>query len=797
MTLLWLATAWLAGAGAAAAGFADLSPGVIPIGAGAALGLVGSGRGHLALLVAACALVAGLAALRYENARPPLRPGGIASFNDVDPISVRGTVVQEPEPRGASQRLRLRAESYDDGSGWRPTAGGVLVTTRPFPSFQYGDRLEVTGRLEAPPTFETFDYREYLARQGVVSLAAFPEIRRVGTGGGSPVARALADVRRWLGDGLDRALTEPEAALAKGILLGQRSALPRDLTDDFNRSGISHLVAISGYNVTLVAGLAVGSLGWLLGRRPATVAAMALVVVFALLVGAGPSVLRAAIMGIVMLGASLAGRPGSGLTAVALAAAALTVWRPLAIDDVSFQLSFAATLGLLLLARPIADRLGATLVRVLPAGLATPLAENLAVTTAASLAVLPIIAANFGRVSVVAIPANLVAVPAFPLILVSSAVAAVAGSLWPPLAGYVGQAAYLPLAYLVDVGRFASSVPAAALSLPRIGLWAAALMYVAVAALVLVLRLRGRPELAEHARLRLGPAVPATCLVVGLSVMVWAGVFSGDSGRLRVTVLDIGQGDAILIETPAGHNILIDGGPSEAAIMQALGRALSPRVRRIDLVVLSHAQDDHVTGLVSVLERYSVGSVLAPPLPGGSAAYAAWQAEVESGAVTSREAVASTWIDLGRGVRLEVLAPPDPPLRGTPDDLNSNSIVLRLVYGDLSFLLTGDLSAEGEEALLRTGVDLRSAVLKLGHHGSDGSSTAAFLAAVRPSVAVASAGAGNNFGHPSPSTILRLGATPLLRTDRNGSVRFETDGKRLWADIERASGSAAERRPAR
>jgi competence protein ComEC len=290
--------------------------------------------------------------------------------------------------------------------------------------------------------------------------------------------------------------------------------------------------------------------------------------------------------------------------------------------------------------------------------------------------------------------------------------------------------------------------------------------------------------------------VPATCLVAGLAVIVWAGVFSGASGRLRVTVLDIGQGDAILIETPAGHNILVDGGPSEAAIMQALGRALSPRVRRIDLVVLSHGQDDHVTGLVSVLERYSVGSVLVPPLPGGSASYTAWEAEVAQENVPVRQA-AGGWIDLGRGVRLEVLAPPDPPLRGTADDLNSNSIVLRLVYGDLSFLLTGDLSAEGEEALLRTGVDLRSEVLKLGHHGSDGSSTPAFLAAVRPAVAVVSAGASNSFGHPSPSTILRLGATPLLRTDRNGSVRFETDGKRLWADVERASSPAAERRPAR
>jgi competence protein ComEC len=150
------------------------------------------------------------------------------------------------------------------------------------------------------------------------------------------------------------------------------------------------------------------------------------------------------------------------------------------------------------------------------------------------------------------------------------------------------------------------------------------------------------------------------------------------------------------------------------------------------------------------------------------------------------EAVAGEWLDLGSGVRLEVLGPPEEPLHGTVDDLNNNSVVLRLAYGDVSFLLTGDLAEEGEAALLRGGANLRSTVLKVGHHGSDGSTTPVFLSAVQPSYAAISVGSENTYGHPSPTTQLRLQDVPVARTDVNGRVHFETDGRSLWADLERA-----------
>ncbi|HLF70649.1 MAG TPA: hypothetical protein VI759_00645, partial [Dehalococcoidia bacterium] len=205
-----------------------------------------------------------------------------------------------------------------------------------------------------------------------------------------------------------------------------------------------------------------------------------------------------------------------------------------------------------------------------------------------------------------------------------------------------------------------------------------------------------------------------------------------------------------------------------------------------------HGQDDHVTGLVDLIDRYDVGGVLTSPLDGETAAYRAWRDAVDAHALPLRRAVAGEWIDLGGGARIEVLGPPERALHGGPDDFNDNSVILRLVYGNVSFLLTGDVAEAGEAALLASGADLHATVLKVAHHGSDGSSTAAFLDAVAPALAVTSVGAENTYGHPSPSTRLRLSGTPQLRTDLNGTLRLSTDGRSLWVDYDRGAIAGAE-----
>jgi competence protein ComEC len=779
--LLLLAGAWLCGVAAAALGLASLWPAVLLGGAGGCAGLVAGGNRGLALTGAVVLLIALAGMWRYEASRPPEQPGGIALFNDEGSVTLRGVIADEPEQRERSQRFAVRVSAYEDGGAWQQTSGLVLVTARPFPRLDYGDELELRARLETPPSFEGFDYREYLARQGIASVALFPEMRRTGSDGGSDLVRTLIDLHRPLDESLQRSLPEPESALARGILLGQRASIPKELADDFNRAGISHLVAISGWNVTLLSGYAVVLLAWLAGRRWAIVAAIGLVFLYAAFVGASPSVMRAAVMGSFMLGAALAGRPGSALTAVVFAGALLVLPDALTINDVAFQLSFAATVGIVVLAKPIEGRL-LSLFASSPRIVVT-FVELTSVTLAATLAVLPIIAATFGRVSLIALPANLLAVPLFPFVMLASLLTAAAGALSAELGRAIGEVAYLPLAWLVLVGRAAADVPGSSLTLGDVGVREALFGYALVTLIAIALTRRRSATVATPRPLRLHWPLAVAGTATVLSVFVWADALSPEDGRLTVTVLDVGQGDAILIETPDGRRLLVDGGPSGPALMQALGRELPASAHDFDLLVLTHAQDDHAGGLVSVLDRYDVAAALAGPLEGETQAYRAWQDALSSKSVPLHQARAGQHAGLGSGVRIEVLGPTAETIHSA-DELNDNSVVLRLVYGDVSFLLTGDIAAAGEAALLEGG-GLRSTVLKLAHHGSDGSTSVPFLEAAGPDVAVISVGAENTYGHPSPSTLLRLAGVPFLRTDLNGRVRFQTDGRSLWVDAER------------
>ena len=405
--------------------------------------------------------------------------------------------------------------------------------------------------------------------------------------------------------------------------------------DDLNRAGISHLVAISGQNVAIVAAVLVASLTWWIGRQPATAVAMLLMLLYALFVGASPSVLRAALMANVMLGATLAGRPGSAFGAITLAAAILVAWRPLIVDDVAFQLSFAATLGIILLAERIRAYVEPWMVFT-PGAVAAPISESIAITTAASIAVIPIIAASLGRISLVSLPANLLAAPLFLLALGGSLITALVAVVDTGLGRLVGEVASLPLTGLVHLGGFAAALPFASLEITGFGLLETVAAYFVAGGALLVLRQR-LPSLSDATQrgrpLQLQPALGLSLLLLVAAALIWYSALQPGSDRLRVTVLDVGQGDAILIETPAGHRILVDGGPGGARITQALGRALPASTRRIDLVVLTHAQDDHVSGLVEVLQRYDVGAVLTGSLPGKTAAYRAWLDELERAGV--------------------------------------------------------------------------------------------------------------------------------------------------------------------
>ncbi len=795
MTLIYLAGAWLLGVAASAMNGEVWWPGLAGIATAGVAATVVMRRPHFAIigLLAAGLFVAG--GYRYVDERPPDEPSGIALHNGSDAVRFRALVTDEPDVSGRSQRVQLSTREVFSNGAWQPVSGGVLLRTGLFPRYQYGDVLELEAELETPPSFPDFDYRDYLARQGISSLTAFPdEVRRIAVGEGNAALGLIHDVRRRLGDALARTLPEPQAALAQGIFLGQRSAIPDDLNEDMNLTGTSHLIAISGHNVSLVAALIIASLAWLVGRRQASVVALIAIAGYTLLTGASPTVVRAAIMGSLFVIATLAGRPGSAGTSIALAGAVMTAWQPLVIEDVSFQLSFAAILGIVYLAPAFQDHAVSLLrERGIEAGEGGPAAfivESSALTAAAVFATMPLFALYFDRVSIVTFAANLLLVPAFPLILGSSALTAVAGATWPPLGQASSWLSWAALTYMIEVARFFADAPFAAIDIDGFGRWHAAASYVGLLAFALwLLRTPVDPETRYAPMERPATTLtmrPAFIAMAGLAIaagIVWWAALDSTGGRLSVTVLDVGQGDAILIESPDGHHVLIDGGADGRLLAEALGEELPFWERTLDLIVLTHPQEDHIAGLVEALERYDVGQVLATARQTESATYEAWRAQISRQGIDLIEAQPGQSIDLGNGAILRVLAPGDGALSAS--NMNDSSLVLRLDYGDASFLLTGDIGATGEEALLRSDFDLAATVLKVPHHGSRTSSTPAFLRAVQPAVAVISAGESNPYGHPSPTVLERLDETLILRTDEHGTIRLSTDGDKLWVETGR------------
>jgi len=808
LTLAYLAAAWVLGTVAGALGW---ELGWVVAGVAAVLAAGTALLRHNvapALLAVLCAGLFAAGMLRFQADETPSQPTGIAVFNDTDaPVSFRALVTDDPDEKTSSLSIRLAAREVLQDGEWQPISGGILMRQGLFPRYHYGDLLEVKGKLETPPVLADFDYRQYLARQGIVSIVEYPKVDLLASGQGNRALAAIHGLRRELSSALTEALPEPQASLGRGILLGERSALPQDLTDALNATSTSHIIALSGYNVTLVAGLVIGGLAWLVGRRNAALLALAAIVAYTVLAGPSPSLLRAAIMGALYIVATLLGRPNSGIVSLLVAAAVMTGLDPPVIQDVSFQLSFAAAAGLVLLVPLLRERAAQAFSplradpRSLRQGLLGMLFETAIVTTAAVVSTLPLIALYFQRLSLVALPANLLVVPAFPFIMITSMLVAVVGLVSGGLAALLGWVAWLGLAYMTEAVRLLADVPFASLELRGFNMGHAVALYALIAVLVWAMS-RRRPG-QETARKLLRPfawtaalanrplrAIPTVWLAGGLAIaaaLVWIAVLSAPGDRLEVKVLDVGQGDAIFIRTPAGHKLLVDGGPSGRLVSEAIGEELPFWDRKLDMVILTHPDDDHLAGLVTVLERYDVKEVVAGPQSAKTVTFAAWQREIDDKGIPCHIAKTGEWIDLGQGATLQFLWPPDDASPAKSDDTNDDSVVLKLAWGRASFLLTGDLEAAGENALLQSGVDPQATVLKVAHHGSAYSTSESLLRAVRPLVAVISVGEDNLFGHPSSATLGRLDDTLVLRTDQQGEIDFSTDGERLWISTERGT----------
>ncbi len=812
MPILYVGVAWIAGIFAGSIFTAPVWLLALPLPVIAAAVFVPQHR-RLLILLAACLLAFPGGALIYQASQHPLDSKQAQFYNERGTMSLEGIVDDQPEVRGKSLEFKLSASSICIADNSSPVRGGVLVRLPFYRSYQYGDMLRLSGKLESPPQFDDFDYRGYLANRGIYSITNYPSVSIIAADKGWPPLAWIYSLRNSLSDSLLVCLPEPQSSLARAILLGLRGSLPADLLQSFYITGTTHLIAISGMNLTILLGMVLAMSIWMFGRKNRAYfwISLSFIWLYTVLTGMPATMVRAAIMGSVFLIAELVGRQRNGLAALVLAAALMTTVEPRVLWDVSFQMSFLSMLGLVLIAPSLIEfaspqatgRQGRY-----PICLKKIIVISFATTLAAVIATWPLTALSFHSFSMVSAPATFFAMPSFPGIIITSLLTATAGLAWPPAGIFFGWIAWLFLSYFLLVVQVFSAIPVAYIRNIALQPWQAIAYYIALG--LILAGIKYRQHVRTFIESSLGKArqaagalksinfkrviYPALAVLLAGNILVWTAFSLLPDGKLHISILDVGQGECILIRTPDGRNILIDAGPDPASACVQLGKKLPFWDRQIDMLILTQLQSDHIAGALEVLKRFNVRSLGLPP----TTSKAVLPGEIVQTAYDRRIAThtlaCGKQLDAGSDLRLTVLNPPGEPLKGTADDVNNNSMVFRITYGDVSFLLCSDIGMEAEQYLAGKKADLQSDVLKVAHHGSKGSSSDEFLTIVDPASAAISAGAVNRFGHPSRETLERLSAKVpegnIFVTAVHGNIEYVTDGRRLWAITDKPAPSS-------
>lgn len=726
-----------------------------------------------------------LGSVRLLLAEPDITQAHLSWYNGTAQVTIRGVVVDRPDILGDQQQLRVRASRVSSVDVDAEVEGDLLVSLGADPRYRYGDEISVSGDLVPPPRFPSFDYQSILARRGIHSLIRRPDIHLLTRGQGNWLRAHIYSFKDRVAVTITRILPMPQSALLAGMLVGDESGIPTSLEEAFRTTGTSHIVVISGWNVAVLAGLVIVLFGPLTGRRVSLWLALAVVAGYTVLVGADPSVVRAAIMGGLTLLALLAGRQTLAWNSLALAAIAMTLIDPFMLWDLGFQLSFAATLGIILFQPPLKRLSNRGLARLGLVGrlwLTRLVSELILVTFSAQLLVVPILVYRLGELSLITLPANLIVLPAQTILLGLGAMATMGGLVWLPLGQLLGWLAWPFLTYTIVAVEKLAQLPGAMVPVPHITPGLLLLYYATAlsAAVVAGWESDRRRQVWLRAR-RAAPAHVSIFALALLAILTWAAVFSLPDGRLHVHFLDVGQGDAILIYSPTGKRVLIDGGEDGPTLLSLVDRRLPFWSRRLDALIATHGDVDHVGGLHAAFGHYRVATVLDAGFDSDSDLAGRWARGVIDAGARRVTAAAGMVVDLGDGAYLEVLHPPAGAHNPDWSD-NDGSVVVRLVFDQVAMLLPGDLERDGERSLLAAGYDLHSAVLKVAHHGAATATGETFLDAVSPSLAVISVGASNRYNHPAGATLRRLEdrQSAVWRTDEVDTIEVVTDGRRVW-----------------
>jgi len=555
---------------------------------------------------------------RFTSLEAPTTIQRAAFFNNRESVQIIGLVIQPPDIRDSHTKLIVKIESLVP-LGLQPenfepgkVSGKVLLQVPSNRDWAYGDRLQVTGKLSEPYESGDFSYKDYLANKGIHSTMTYARVDWVEPGHGDPVRSFIFNLRKNGHDTLQKIFPSPEADLLSGILLGRDQGISRDLQNAFQLTGMTHIIAISGFNITILAGLFSSIFTRLLGHRSGAVAAVIGISAYTLMVGAEAAVVRAAIIGTLGVLGGVFGRRQNGLNSLGLAVLGMVVFDPLFLWDIGFQLSVAATLGLILYTQPLEAWFIKSASRWISEEQAKawvgPISDIFLFTIAAQVMTLPIIAYHFGEVSWLALIANPLVLPPQSLVMILGGLALLAGMAIPGLGNLVAVLAMPFVRYTIRMVTIISQFPGADVKLPDFHVLWLVIFYAFLIFLTLT-SLERRRKLVSKV---ISPGMALLCLTGGV-VFVWNIVLSRPDGNLHLLLLD--SEGTILIKAPDGKSLLIGGGPSPSDLNQALGELLPPGYKGLDALVIASTTKADVNALTGTLNVYTPGMVLSSVNP--------------------------------------------------------------------------------------------------------------------------------------------------------------------------------------
>lgn len=715
----------------------------------------------------------------YQFRQPNVDAFHIAFYNDRNyEVLITGYVAEAPDYRDTYTNLKIQTEFIDTGDGDLPVSGLILVRVQPNEIYEYGQRLRLRGRLLTPPVNEDFSYKDYLARQYIYATISKTEVTRLPNNRGNFFLTQVYNFKNKLIQNTYQLFQDPEASLFAGILFGVDTGLPKDLQQAFKNTGTAHIIAISGFNIAIIAGIFLSIFKTFLGERWGALVAIMGVFLYAFLVGMDAAVLRAAIMGSISMFAMLLGRKQTMLSSLAFVAACMTLLNPLVLWDVGFQLSFFATLGIIIYAEPLANLTEKLVTKFWKSDINTItklINDNIMLTIAAQIMTIPIMAYHFQRISLISFIANPFILPVQPMVMIIGGLSVFASLIFYWLGQSIAWFAWAFATYTIHVVEFFDSIPHGVIILGDF--WSNMILWIYPPLLFMTFNWSMIKEkiLASASALRAAALTIAFVFAFVCMLVFWRAAASAGDNRFHITFLDVGSADAVLIQTPEGRSILINGGSSASELSDELGRRLPFFSRQLDWLIIASTQEAQLTALPRIVERYVPENVLWSGNLQASFSAQALDKYFANENIPVTQAETGQRLTIGENSFIEIQAQGP---RGS---------VLLIQYENFRALLPIGIDQSTYDVLEFGNTVGAVDVLLLADSGYAPSNPSDLFENLTPQLVILSVAAGDPNGLPSKETLDALDGFSLLRTDRNGWIDISTDGVEMQVVVERGN----------